>query len=117
MSFITAVGSAGNDTITAQNPRAAKNAIVIAAPDRSGLAIAHEKVKDLLAWVEVKGLLSGQPIDPVRSSKLDSEVTGSKKDIGGAVRQAYCVVVTRGIDDTVHAFKVAVDTNKPLFQT
>jgi hypothetical protein len=100
-----------------QNPRAAKNAIVIAAPDRSGLAIAHEKVKDHLAWVEVKGLLSGQPIDPVRSSKLDSEVTGSKKDITGAVRQAYCVVVTRGVDDTVHAFKVTVDTNKPLFQT
>jgi hypothetical protein len=100
-----------------QNPRAAKNAIVIAAPDRSGLAIAHEKVKDHLAWLEVKTLLSGQPIDPVRSSKLDSEVTGSKRDIGGAVRQAYCIVVTRGVDDVVHAFKVTVDTNKPLFQT
>lgn len=100
-----------------QNPRAAKNAIVIAAPDRSGLTIAHEKVRDHLAWVEVKGLLSGQPIDPVRSSKLDSEVTGSKKDISGAVRQAYCIVVTRGVDDLVHAFKVTVDTNKPLFQT
>ena len=100
-----------------QNPRAAKNAIVIAAPDRSGLAIAQDKVRDHLAWVEVKGLLSGQPIDPVRSSKLDSEVTGSKKDIGSAVRQAYCIVVTRGVDDAVHAFKVTVDTNKPLFQT
>jgi hypothetical protein len=33
------------------------------------------------------------------------------------VRQAYCIVVTRGIDDVVHAFKVAVDTTKPLFQT
>lgn len=100
-----------------QNPRAAKNAIVIAAPDRSGLTIAQDKVRDHLAWVEVKGLLSGQPIDPVRSSKLDSEVTGSKKDIGSAVRQAYCIVVTRGVDDAVHAFKVTVDTNKPLFQT
>jgi hypothetical protein len=48
---------------------------------------------------------------------LDSEITGSKKDIAGAVRQAYCIVVTRGADDTVHAFKVTVDTNKPLFQT
>jgi len=100
-----------------QNPRAAKNAIVIAAPDRSGLAIAQEKVKDHLAWLEVKSLLSGQPIDPVRSSKLDSEITGSKKDIAGAVRQAYCIVVTRGTDDVVHAFKVTVDTSKPLFQT
>jgi hypothetical protein len=100
-----------------QNPRAAKNAIVVAVPDRSGLTIAHEKVRDHLAWLEVKSLLSGQPIDPVRSSKLDSEITGSKKDISGAVRQAYCVVVTRGVDDAVHAFKVTVDTNKPLFQT
>ena len=100
-----------------QNPRAAKNAIVIAAPDRSGLALAQEKVKDHLAWLEVKSLLSGQTIDPIRTSKLDSEITGSKKDIAGAVRQAYCIVVTRGIDDVVHAFKVTVDTNKPLFQT
>ncbi len=100
-----------------QNPRAAKNAIVIAAPDRSGLTIAHDKVRDHLAWLEVKGLLSGQPIDPVRSSKLDSEITGSKRDIGGAVRQAYCITITRGADDAVQAFKVTVDTNKPLFQT
>ena len=100
-----------------QNPRAAKNAIVIAAPDRSGLTIAQDKVRDHLAWVEVKGLLSGKPVDPVRSSKLDSEVTGSKKDISSAIRQTYCIVVTRGVDDAVHAFKVTVDTNKPLFQT
>lgn len=99
------------------NPRAAKNAIVIAAPDRSGLALAQEKVKDHLAWLEVKALLSGQPIDPVRTSKLDSEITGSKKDIAAAIRQAYCIVVTRGTDDAVHAFKVTVDTSKPLFQT
>jgi hypothetical protein len=100
-----------------QNPRAAKNAIVIAAPDRSGLALANEKVKDHLAWLEVKSLLSSQTIDPVRSSKLNSEITGSKKDIADAVRQAYCIVVTRGVDDVVHAFKVTVDTTNPLFQT
>lgn len=100
-----------------QNPRAAKNAIVIAAPDRNGLALTHEKVKDHLAWLEVKSLLSGQTIDPVRLSKLDSEITGSRRDIGSAIRQAYCIVVTRGVDDVVHAFKVTVDTTKPLFQT
>jgi hypothetical protein len=33
------------------------------------------------------------------------------------VRQAYCIVVTRGVDDVVHAFKVTVETAKPLFQT
>jgi Protein of unknown function (DUF499) len=100
-----------------QNPRAAKNAIVIAAPDRTGMARVQEKVKDYLAWLEVKAQLSGQPVDPVRSSMLDSAVTGSRRDISDALRQAYCIVVTRGTDDNVHAFKVTVDHAKPLFTT
>ena len=37
----------------------------------------QEKVKDYLAWLEVKAQLSGQPVDPVRSSMLDSAITGS----------------------------------------
>ena len=100
-----------------QNPRSAKNAIVIAAPDRAGMAQAQEKVKDYLAWLEVKAQLSGQPVDPVRSSMLDSAVSGAKKDIADAIRQAYCIVVTRGTDDSVNAFKVTVDPTKPLFTT
>ena len=100
-----------------QNPRAAKNAIVIAAPDRTGLAQAQDKVKDYLAWLEVKAQLSGQPVDPVRSSMLDSAVSGSRKDIADALRQAYCIVVTRNTDDVVHAFKVTVDPSKSLFAT
>jgi hypothetical protein len=100
-----------------QNPRAAKNAIVVAVPDRAGLFQAQEKVKDYLAWLEVKSQLSGQPVDPVRSSMLDSAVTSSRKDIADALRQAYCIVVTRAADDSVQAFKVTVDPSKPLFTT
>ena len=100
-----------------QNPRAAKNAIVVAVPDRAGLSQAQEKVKDYLAWLEVKSQLSGQPVDPVRSSMLDSAVTSSRKDIADALRQAYCIVVTRAADDSVQAFKVTVDPSKPLFTT
>ena len=48
---------------------------------------------------------------------LDSAVTSSRRDIADAVRQAYCIVVTRGTDDIVHAFKVTVDPAKPLFTT
>ena len=96
------------------NPRAAKNAIVIAAPDRSGLTHGAGKGQGPSRLARGEGLLSGQPIDPVRSSKLDSEITGSKKDIAGAVRQAYCIVVTRGADDAVHAFKVTVDTSQAV---
>jgi hypothetical protein len=99
------------------NPRSAKNAIVITAPDRTGMAQAQEKVKDYLAWLEVKAQLSGQAVDPVRSSMLDSAVSGAKKDIADAIRQTYCIVVTRGTDDSVIAFKVTVDPGKPLFTT
>ncbi|MDB5610682.1 MAG: hypothetical protein JWP25_7582 [Bradyrhizobium sp.] len=100
-----------------QNPRSAKNAIVIAAPDRTGMSQAQEKVKDYLAWLEVKAQLSSQPVDPVRSSMLDSAVSGSKRDIADAIRQAYCIVITRSTDDTVSAFKVTIDPAKSLFTT
>jgi hypothetical protein len=100
-----------------QNPRAAKNAIVIVTPDRTGLAQAQDKVKDYLAWLEVKAQLSGQPVDPVRSSMLDSAVSGARKDIADALRQAYCIVVTRNTEDAVHAFKVTMDPSKSLFAT
>jgi hypothetical protein len=67
--------------------------------------------------IAAKAQLSGQPVDPVRSSMLDTAVSGAKKDIVDAVRQAYCIVVTRGTDDSVNAFKVTVDPTKPLFTT
>jgi hypothetical protein len=99
------------------NPRAAKNAILIAAPDRVGLGIARERIRDYLAWMDVKAQLSGQNVDPVRASKLDTEITASKHDLASAIRQAYCIVVTRDADDVVRAFKVTVDPTKPLFTT
>lgn len=99
------------------NPRAAKNAILIAAPDRVGLSIAQERVRDYLAWLDVKGQLSGQNVDPVREAKLGTEVTASRKDVASAIRQAYCIVVTRDADDEVRAFKVTVDPTKNLFTT
>jgi hypothetical protein len=106
------------DEVTgSESPRSAKNAILLAVPDRSGLTVAQDKIRDHLAWVDVKAQLSGQVVDPVRASKLDTEITGSKRDIGDAIRQAYCIVVTRGADDVVHAFKVTVDSSKPLFAT
>ncbi len=99
------------------NPRAAKNAILIVAPDRAGLSVAQERIRDYLAWVDVKAQLSGQTVDPVRAAKLDTEVNGSKRDIASAIRQAYCIVVTRDADDVIRAFKVTIDPSKPLFTT
>ena len=99
------------------NPRAAKNAIIVAVPDRTGLAQAREKVRDLLAWRDVRTQLEGKEVDPVRSANLRTSLEGAGRDIAGAMRQAYCIVVTRAADDSVHAFKVTVDEKKPLFTT
>ncbi len=99
------------------NPRAAKNAIIVAVPDRTGLAQAREKVRDLLAWRDVRAQLAGKEVDPVRSANLRTSLEGAERDIVGAIRQAYCIVVTRAADDSIHAFKVTVDEKKPLFAT
>ena len=99
------------------NPRAAKNAIVVAVPDRTGLAQARDKVRDLLAWRDVRDQLKDKEVDPVRSANLRTVLDGAERDIDGAIRQAYCVVVTRAADDSIQAFKVTVDERKPLFTT
>ena len=99
------------------SPREAKNAIIVAVPDRTGLAQAREKVRDLLAWRDVRAQLADKEVDPVRSANLRTSLEGAERDIAGAMRQAYCIVVTRAADDSVHAFKVTVDEKKPLFTT
>jgi hypothetical protein len=99
------------------SPREAKNAILVAVPDRNGLALARERVLDVLAWRDVRDQLKGKDIDPVRAAKLRTELEGAEREITGAIRQAYCIAVTRAKDDSIQAFKVTIDETKPLFTT
>lgn len=105
-----------DETTEANRPRVNRNAVVLAVPSRDGLDLARDRVKDYLAWEEVRAMLKGQDIDPVRAGLLTGYVEDARKKIPEAIRQAYCIVVTVSAANEVEAFKVTVG-NDPLFTT
>jgi len=106
-----------DQTTGADKPRVSRNAIVLAVPSSLGLAAARDRIRDYLAWQEVKKLLAGQAADPVRAAKLQSGLKSSEDEMRRAVRQAWCIGVTTAADDSVKAFKVTLDDSKSLFQS
>ena len=66
--------------------------------------------------MEVRELLKGQPVDPIREQMLSSETVSAERRIPDAISQAYSVVVTVNESNDIQAFRVAVD-NEPLFLT
>ncbi len=104
------------ETTSADRPRVAKNALVLAVPSRDGLEAARDAVRDHLAWEEVREQLKGQPLDPIREGMLADFIKDARDKIPGAIRQAYCMVVTLSAKGVVEAFKVTVGTD-PLFMT
>ena len=105
-----------NETTAPDRPRVNRNAIVLAVPSRDGLALARDRVREHLGWVEVRELLKGQPVDPTREQMLVNEAASAERRIIDAVSQAYSVVVTVNESNEIQAFRVAVD-NDPLFLT
>ena len=103
-----------NETTASDRPRVNRNAIVLAVPSRDGLDLARDRVREHLGWVEVKELLKGQPVDPVREQMLVNETSSAERRIPDAIRQAYSVVVTVNEDNAIQSFRVAVD-DEPLF--
>ena len=97
--------------------RVSRNAVVLGVPSRLGLVAARDKIRDHLAWQEVKKLLEGQAPDPVRAAKLQSSLKSSDDGMKSGIRQAWCVAVATGEDDSVKAFKVTLDDVKTLFQS
>jgi hypothetical protein len=87
---------------------------VLALPSRDGLEIARHRVRDYLGWEEVRIMLKGQELDPLRAELLNGYVDGAKKKIPEAIRQAYCLVVTVSEKNEIQAFKVTVGP-EPLF--
>ena len=105
-----------DDTTAPDRPRVSRNAIVLAVPSRDGLDIARGRVREHLGWVEVRELLKGQPVDPVREQMLASETESARRRIPEAIRQTYSIVVTVNESNDIHAFRVAV-SDEPLFVT
>lgn len=104
-------------TTGADKPRVNRNAVVLAVPSSVGLAAARDRIRDHLAWQEVKRQLGAQAPDPVRASKLQSSLKSSDDEMRRAVRQAWCIGVATAVDDSVRAFRVALDDGKTLFQS
>lgn len=106
-----------DEATDATRPRANKNAIVIVAPSKTGIDITKDRIRDYLAWEEVRTTLATATDDPKRMSSLSDKIKASREEFKQQLRQAYCIVVTRDKTDVVHAFKVTVDTKESLFAT
>ena len=103
-----------DETTAPDRPRANRNAIVLAVPSRDGLDAARTRIREYIAWREVREQLKDQTIDPIREQMLSNETELASRHIPEAVKQAYSIVVTVNESNDIHAFKVAV-TEEPLF--
>lgn len=99
------------------NPRTAKNAIVLVTPARTGLDLARDRVRDYLGWEEVRSRIKDLELDALRIEKLNLNLEIARRRIPDAVRQAWCIVVTYDAGGAPVAFRVVVPDDKtPLFQ-
>lgn len=105
------------ETTSPDKPRVYRNALILVVSSHDGLEVARQAVLDYLGWVEVQTELNKQNLagsDPLRWAALTSYVDSSRKKITGAIRQAYCIVVTVSEKGNVQAFKITVE-DEPLF--
>jgi hypothetical protein len=95
-------------------PRVNRNAVVLAVPSRDGIDLVRERIREYLAWEEVKGQLADQDLDPNRQAMLLGYISEARGKIPEAITQAYCIVVTVNEKNDVQAFRLAV-TDGALF--
>ena len=94
------------ETTGEDRPRVNKNAVVLAVPAVDGLQKARSRVRDYLAWKEVKSMLKEEDTNDARDQRLRRNLRDSENRINDAIRQAYSVAVTVGSDGEAEAFKV-----------
>jgi hypothetical protein len=107
-----------DETTGPGKPRVYRNAVLLLAPSKDGLEVASARVRDYLAWEQVRTDLKEQEkdgsLDPVRMQTLAINIDKAKGRIPEAVKQAYCIVVTVSDKNEVQAFKINV-TDEPHF--
>jgi len=107
-----------DETTGPEKPRVHRNAVILLAPSRDGLEVASARVRDYLAWEEVRSDLKEQEkegnVDVARLQTLTINVDKARGRIPDAVKQAYCTVVTVSEKNEVQAFKINV-TEDPHF--
>ena len=105
-----------DETTGPDRPRVYRNAVVLAVPSREGLEVARTRIRDYLGWEEVQSQLKDQEIDLIRRETLSANLESSKKKVPEAMQQAYNIVVTVSEGNEVQAFKLTLDTTRPLFE-
>lgn len=101
-----------DETTGPQKPRVYRNAVILLAPSKDGLANAAATVRDYLAWEQVSTDLKEQQkdgnVDIARLQTLTINLDKSKGRIPGAIRQAYCTVVAVSEQNKAQAFKINI---------
>lgn len=101
-----------DETTGPDKPRVYRNAVLLLTPVKDGLEVASARVRDYLAWEQVRADLREYEkegsVDPVRQQTLSINLDRAKGRIPEAIRQAYCMVVTVSEQDQVQAFKISV---------
>jgi len=101
-----------DETTGAEKPRVYRNAVILLTPSRDGLEVASARVRDYLAWEEVRTDLKDQEkegnVDVARLQTLTISIDKARGRIPDAVKQAYCTVVTVSDKNEVQAFKINV---------
>jgi hypothetical protein len=105
-----------NETTSPDRPRTFRNAIVLAVPSREGVDAVRSRIREYLGWEEVRELLKGQELDPLRVDLLKAYTDEAKRKISETVQQAYSIVVTVSDKNEIQAFKITLG-NENLFAT
>jgi hypothetical protein len=103
------------ETTRPDRPRVYANAVVLAVPERSALRTLQDRVEALLAWDLVEELLKGQAVDTGRLHRLKQYQSEVRAELPALVAQTYSIVVTVGKEGAPTAFKLTVDSSRPLF--
>ena len=109
-----------DETTGTEKPRVFRNATLLLVPSREGLEVASTRVRDYLAWEQVRDDLIKQQkegtVDLARMQTLTMYIDKAKGRIPDAIRQAYCIVVTVSNANDDQAFKITV-SDEPHFAT
>jgi hypothetical protein len=107
-----------DETTGPEKPRVYRNAVLLLAPSKDGLEIASARVRDYLAWEQVRSDLKEQTkdgnVDVARMQTLTINIDKAKGRIPESIQQAYSTVVTVSEKNEVQAFKINV-TDDPHF--
>ncbi len=105
------------ETTASDRPRVYRNAVVLAGPSRDGLEVSENCIREYLGWEDIRAQLKEQHVDdPIRLETVRVSSEKARKNIPDAIQQAYSIVVTVSDKNEVQAFKITVESGKPLFE-